>query len=378
MSPRTDPADVYRALGVRPIINAAGSTTLYGGTKTRLDVLGAMTEAAGIMVHLDELNREAGKIIAQATGAEAGLVSSGAAGGIVLQAAACIAGKDPAKMRQLPDTNGLKDEIIIQRCHRFPYDQAYRAAGAKLIDIGEGRRCNPWELEAAFTERTAAVAYLIAQFRSRRALSLGQVCEIAHARGVPVIVDAASMLPPRVNLRKYISLGADMVVFSGGKGVKGPQGTGMLCGRGDLIEAAMANASPHQFLGRSMKVAKEEIIGLITALQLFVEEDEDKENRHYRDLAQKVVDALIEVPGLEVTVEHDEYDYLLPSARIKFKPEWRGPDRDQVFAQMSAGDPAIYLDDLGDPDELGVVPLNLDEGELETVIDCLRQVLLTS
>ena len=133
-----------------------------------------------------------------------------------------------------------------------------------------------------FTENTAAVSYLHANFVSRRALPLEQVCEIAHARGVPVIVDGASMLPPRENLRKFIAQGADMVIFSGGKGVKGPQGSGILCGRADLIKAAFANASPHQFIGRSMKVAKEEVIGLLTALQIFVEEDEEEENARYR------------------------------------------------------------------------------------------------
>ena len=376
MPPTSDLADVYRAIKVRPIINATGTTTLYGGTKTRTETLEVMDKAARVMVHLDELNREAGKVIARVTGAEAGFVSCGAAGGLVLQAAACIAGSDPAKMQQLPDTDGLKNEIIIQRCHRFPYDQAYRTAGARLVDIGEGRRCQPWQLEAAFTERTAAVAYLVAQHRSRRALPLEVVCEIAHARGVPVIVDAASMLPPRANLRKYIAQGADMVIFSGGKGVRGPQGSGILCGRADLIEAAAAHASPHQFIGRPMKVAKEEVIGLLTAIQIFVEEDEDDENFRYQVMMRRVVDALIEVPGIQVSVEHDEYDYLIPSALIQFGRDWKGPDRDQVLAEMASGERPIYLDDLGNPDEFVVSPLSLDDEELETVIQRLREVLL--
>ena len=165
----------------------------------------------------------------------------------MLQAAACIAGSDPVRMRQLPDTEGMKNEIIIQTMHRFPYDQAYRAAGAKLVEISNYLFSHPWELEGAINERTAAVAYLCAPFSSRRVIPLDQVCEIAHARDVPVIVDAASMLPPRKNLYRYLRDGADMVVFSGGKGVRGPQGAGILCGRRDLIEAAAANGSPAQF-----------------------------------------------------------------------------------------------------------------------------------
>ena len=376
MTGSDDPADVYRAIGVSPVINAFGSNTRYGGSKLRPEVMEAMNKAATVMVEIDELNRQAGKIIAEITGAEAGFVSSGAAGGLVLQAAGCIAGSDPAKMSQLPDTDGLRNEIIIHNSHRFPYDQAYRAAGAKLVGIGDGRRCAPWQLEAALTERTAAVAYLFSPFVSRRALPLEQVCEIAHAREVPVIVDAASMLPPRSNLRKFIQQGADMVVYSGGKAVRGPQGTGVLCGRAELIEAAAANASPQQFLGRSMKVAKEEIIGLLIALRIFVQEDEEAETRRYRQIAQSIVDALIEMPGLRVEVQHDEYDYLIPSAVVKFTRERNGPSRDQVLERMAEGDPPIFLHWLGDPDELAVEPLNVEGEDLETLIRRLREEIL--
>ena len=149
MTLREDPASVYRDLGVRPAITASGATTAYGGSKLRPEVMEAMNSAATVMVEVAELHRAAGKVIAELTGAEAGLVASGAAGGLVLQAAACVAGSDPIKMAQLPDTTGMKNEIIIQRSHRFAYDQSYRAAGATLVDIGDGRRTQPWQLEAA-------------------------------------------------------------------------------------------------------------------------------------------------------------------------------------------------------------------------------------
>ena len=244
MTEVNDPAGVYRALGVRSAINVSGTTTAYGGTKLRREVMDAMNSAASVLVDVHELNARAGEIIAEIVGAEAAFVSSGSAGGLVLQAAAVMAGKDPAKMAQLPDTTGLKNEIIIQNCQRFAYDQAYRAAGARLVGVGEGRRCHLWQLEAAYNERTAAVAYLFAPFYSRKALTLPEVVESAHARGIPVIVDAASTLPPRANLSAALKQGADMVILSGGKGVRGPQGTGILAGRKDLIEAAAANASP--------------------------------------------------------------------------------------------------------------------------------------
>jgi L-seryl-tRNA(Ser) seleniumtransferase len=366
----------YRRLGVTPIINASGSVTRLGGTRTRPEVLEQMAHTARVMVNIDELNARAGEEIARLTGAEAGLVCSGAAGGLLLQAAACIAGSDPVKMHQLPDTEGLKNEIVIQTMHRFPYDHAYRAAGAKLVEVGNYLYSHSWELEGAINERTAAVAYLCSPFTNRRALSLDEVCQIAHQRGVPVIVDAASMLPPRQNLRRYLDDGADMVVFSGGKGVRGPQGSGILCGRRDLIEAAAANANPNQFLGRPMKVAKEEIVGLVTALEAFVAEDEEAETQEYHRLVQQVVDALTEVPGLDISLEHDEFDYLIPTAVIRFTRQWRGPSRDQVTQAMKQGDPPVYLHELGNPDELAVDPLNLRQDEVQTVVRRLREELL--
>ena len=368
--------DFYRNLGVKSVISASGSVTAYGGSKLRPEVMDAMNRASNAMVNMDELNRAAGQVLADITGAEAGFVCSGAAGGLVLQAAAVVAGADPAKMSRLPNTEGMKNEIIIHRSHRFPYDQCYLSVGAKFVEIGDGRRCQPWQLEAAFTENTAAVAYLFSPFVTRRAIPFPQVCEIAHARGVPVIVDAASFIPPRANLRRFTAEGADMVVYSGGKAVRGPQGTGILAGRADLIEAAFANGSPHQFFGRGMKVAKEEIIGLVESLQIFVEEDEDAENDRYRQMCQQAVDALIEVPGLEVTVEHDSYNYLFPHAVVRLTEEWNGRERDEIWDSLAGGDPAIYMHNIGDPDALVLDPFNVSDDELGIVIERLREELL--
>ena len=377
MTTPSDWGDIYRSIGVNPVISAAGTVTAYGGTKLRPEVTEAMNQASRIMVNMDELNRAAGRVIADVTGAEAGFVSSGAAGGLVLQSAAVLAGSEPKRMSQLPNTEGMRNEIIIHRSHRFPYDQCYRAMGATFVEIGDGRRCYPWQLEAAFTERTAAVAYLFSPFVSRRALPFPQVCEIAHARGVPVIVDAASFIPPRANLRRFTAEGADMVVYSGGKAIRGPQGTGVLCGKADLIAAASANASPNQFIGRGMKVAKEEIIGLVHALQMFVQEDEEAENRRYRQMCQQVVDALAEVPGIEVSLAQDPYNYLIPHALIHFTGTDGLEQHDRVYNDLIAGNPAIYVQNLGNPDDLAVDPINLDEDELEAVIRRLRETILS-
>ena len=373
----TDAEAAYRRLGVAPIINASGSVTRLGGSRTRPEVLEQMAGTARVMVNIDQLNEKAGEEIARLTGAEAGLVTSGAAGGLLLQAAACIAGNDPVKMQRLPDTEGMKNEIVMQTMHRFPYDHAYRAAGAKIVEIGDYLFNHPWQLEGAINERTAAVAYLCAPFTSKRVLPLAQVCEIAHAHDVPVIVDAASMLPPRENLHRYLRDGADMVIYSGGKGVRGPQGTGILCGRADLIAAARANASPAQFIGRGMKVAKEEVVGLVTALAMFVDEDEEAEMAYYHRLAQRVVDSLSEVPNLNISLEHDGIDYLIPNAVLRLGGDWPGPSAAQVAAALQQGDPPIYLQQLRAPDELMVDPLNLTEPETDEVIRRLREALRT-
>ena len=362
-------ADYYRALGVEPIIAACGANTAQGGSKLRPEALAAMHATATVMVELPELNRRAGEVLARHTGAEAGLVTSGSAGGLVLQAIAAIAGNDPARMARLPDTTGMRNEIIIHRAHRFPYDQAYRAAGARLVEIGDGRRCEAWELEAAFSDRTAAVAYLFSPRITRNALPLATVCEQAHARNIPVIVNAASFLPPRANLKRFSAAGADMVVYSGGKAVRGPQGTGILVGKQPLIDAALANSSPNRFLGRPMKVAKEEIVGLVAALDAFVAEDEDAETARYLTMCRHAANALDDLPGLEISVEHDAVDYLTPRTVLRFTSAWKGPSREAVRDALLQGRPSIHLFDIFEPWELAIDPFNLHDDELNVVIE---------
>ena len=368
---------VYRRFGAHPIINAAGTVTRLGGSRTRPEAIAAMAEATNFMVDMHELNSRAGDVIARVTGADAGFVCNGAASGLLLQAAAVIAGANPAIAQQLPHPEGVPNEIIIQTAHRFPYDQAYRAAGAKLVTIGTGRRCAPWELEVAINERTAAVAFLFSPFISRSCLTLPQVAEIAHARGIPVIVDGASMVPPKANLRRYIEMGADLVTISGGKGIRGPQGSGLLFGRKDLVDGAAFNAAPNQFLGRGMKVSKEEIIGFLTALELFVDEDEEEKMAVLREKAQRVVDALIEIPGLEVSVEQDPNDYLTPSAVLKFDSDWNGPAKDDFMAALEEGDPPVFLQGSFVPDDvMAVDPFNVSDEEMPVLIQRLREELL--
>ena len=344
-------------------------------------VVEAMRDASEWFVDMDELNMKAGQIIARFTGAEAGLVTAGSAAGMLLEAAACIAGTDPAKRDRLPDTTGMKNEIVIHRVHRVNYDHSFRAAGAKLVEIGDRFSTQEWELENAITENTVAVAYIFAHPHSGE-IPLKDATKIAHAKNVPVIVDAAAMLPPVENLTRFIEEGADMVSFSGGKGVRGPQSTGILCGRSDLIEAAYFNGQPNsEGIGRSAKVCKEEIAGLITALEIFVDTDQQAVLSQWREKAQLVVSELQSIPGLRVELseaapELDEAYRMSARAMIYFEDSWNGPTQETVLQELIDGDPSIKVKE--EPDGLGisVVPTTLLDGEADLVASRLKEILI--
>ncbi|MBM4435638.1 MAG: aminotransferase class V-fold PLP-dependent enzyme [Actinobacteria bacterium] len=366
---------LYAALGLRPVIHAGGATTNYGGSRMRPETLEAMAEASRSFIGIVELNRTVGAYIAEVTGAEAGMVTSGAAGGMVLSMAACLTGSDIAKVRRLPDTTGMKDELIIQKIHHGGYSHMYTFTGAKFVEVGDAYACIREEVEAAFSERTAAVAYLIAPGTLRTGLSLPEVCAIAHARGVPVIVDAAFSLPPKDNLKRFIREGADLVTMSGGKTIRGPQATGLLYGRKDLIEAALLNNSPNHAIGRPAKVSREEMAGLYTALKLYVASDETEMLREFREALEPMVDDVGEIEGLQVTIEHDEVRYLVPTAVIRFESSWQGPRAPDVAQALIEGSPPIYVGVDRNLGHLNVSPINLQDGESEIVARRLREAL---
>ena len=293
---------IYKRLGVPTLINATGPATRLSGSLLPAEVTEAMREASQYCVDMTELQARASQIIAEITGAEAGYVTSGAAAALLLGTAACVAGLDPSRMSQLPDTRGMKNEVIIVRSQRNSYDHAVRSVGIRLIEVGLPDRfsgagvrdAEAWEIADAITERTAAVYYVA----TLRALpSLEEVVQVCRSREVPVLVDAAGQLPPASNLKKFIDQGADLVAFSGGKAIRGPQSTGILCGRKDFISSAALQhmdldvvdelwqpsdhlidrgqlpGIPHNGIGRPCKVGKEEIVGLLTAIRLFVDQD---------------------------------------------------------------------------------------------------------
>jgi D-glucosaminate-6-phosphate ammonia-lyase len=334
---------IYDEIGVRPIINGRGATTAVGGTLMSPEVLAAMTDAAGAFVVLDDLNRHVGERIAKLTGMESGYVTSGSAAGMVLAAAACIAGTIPDRIEALPESDGLANEFVIHRAHRINYDQMLRAGGGRLVEIGTTDHTEPRDLEQALTARTAGVFYVDSRHTSTGALDFSTVVSIAHDRGLPVIVDAASTVPPVDHLRRWGRWGADLVIFSGGKGLRGPQDSGFLAGRTDLIEAARANGNPYASVGRGMKVSKEAMAGLWKAIEVFLKTDHNADHRAHLAQATTLANAVERVPGADWSIESDWEEWPAPIVRIKPTPGASWEPR-TVQAALMEGDPPVHID----------------------------------
>jgi L-seryl-tRNA(Ser) seleniumtransferase len=365
--------DVYARLGVRPIVNARGMNTMASGSLMPKPVLDAMTEAAGAFVDMAELNALAGAHIARLVGVEAAHVTSGSAGGLLLAAAACIAGEDPERIARLPDTSGMRNEIVIQRCDRIHYDQALRMAGAVLVEVGSADACTPETLEAAISARTAALIYIVSPGLAGRGVGPEGMAAIAHARGLPLIVDAASTLPPVGHLTRWNRMGGDLVILSGGKGIRGPQNTGLLIGRADLIRAAAANGAPNSAVGRPCKVSKEAIVGLVAAVELFLQDDHDAEWARHLEEARRILAAVAAIPGVQARLEDDRSVWTAPTLLLALDAT-TGLTPDSLMDALRRGEPPIMV--RVHRGELLVDPHCLRGDEASLVARRLREELL--
>ncbi len=360
--------------GLKRRINAAGPLTRLGGSLMADEVLDAMREAARCSFDMPDLQARAGVSIAAHTGAEAAMVTTGAFASLTLGTAACLAGFDAARMDRLPDTSGMPNVVLMARPHRNAYDHAIRAAGAVIKDIGFDdrhagsgiRSVEPWEYAAAIGPETVAIAYTVTM---DNAAGLPEVCAVARAHKLPVIVDAAAQLPPASNLKRFTAMGADLVAFSGGKAIGGPQATGILTGRRDLIASALLQQQdmdvnplywappanlversrlvgiPRHGVGRGFKAGREEIVGLLAALEAFVSRDETAWlaglNRRLAVIAARIAEA---TPIETRLVDHA--DGRAPELCLDFK------GRNGLTAAVAAErlrnlDPAIHLAEEG-------------------------------
>jgi len=391
-------------LDLRPIVNAAGPSTRVGGHRMHPEVVAAMAEAAGLHFAIDELQERAGALIAEVTGAEAGFVTAGASSGLTLAAAAVIAGTDPVLMDRLPDTDGIPNEILVQRGHRNAYDHALRAAGARMVEVGTqgypgGGRTHAWQIEAGIGPGTVAIAHPVQN--APGTVGLAAVVEIAHRHNLPVIMDAAAALPPASNLRRMIAEGVDLVAFSGGKAIGGPQASGILCGRADLIRAAALQqldmdvdartwryrsmiesdqipGPPHHGVGRSMKVGKEQIVGLLAALLRFVAADEPAELARQTALLERIADRLASRLGGSgspaVVLRRPPVDGRVPYPVLAV--DFGGPagaDRAAAAARvLQDGDPPVYVSELWlDQGHLAILATTLVDAEADIVADAV-------
>lgn len=389
---------IYRELDVTPVVNAAGTKTRIGGSRIRPGALDAMRRAAGEFVDIGDLEARASMAIADVTGAEAGYVTSGASAGLLLCAAAAIAGHDVGVMNALPDTSDVPNEIVMPRTHRTGYDHAFRTAGATIVDVGTNDRhlgtgasdVEPWQLDRAITDETVAVGYMQKSYTQP---SLSSVVAVAHENDVPVIVDAAAEVPPCENLSAFVEMGTDMVVFSGGKGIRGPQTTGFVAGKHEYIESIAAqhldmhvandlwdppadlidrerfDGVPRQGIGRPLKVGKEELVGAIRALELFVEEDHGRLEAGWIDLAETMAERLAET-GLDVGVTSPNGTSVAPEVVVDVAASGVGVDATELARTLRDEDPRVYVGTDALPDgEIVVNPMCLDDAEAEHVID---------
>lgn len=394
---------IYEELGVRTIINVSGASTRVSGPLMPPEVAEAMVRASQESVSMMELQAVASEKISEVTGAEAGYIISGASAGLTLGTATILAGMDPGRMDRLPDTTGMKNEFIIAREHRNGYDHAIRLAGAKFVEIGMNeivsgagvRRTEAWEYEAAITPQTAGIAYTVTPDSEP---PLEQVVEVAHRHGLPVLVDAAGELPPISNLRKFIGMGADLVAFSGGKSIRGPQSSGILCGRRDLIASAavqhldmdeffdiwdppeslipkgMLTGIPRHGIGRGFKVGKEEIVGLLTALRMFADGEYAAETEQQRGLLEYIADGLSGLPVQPRIILPAGEGY--PMLHLIINSQTVGKSGFEVSKELKSGDPGIFVNEKGlREDTLIVHPMNLNQSRTEIMTRRLREVL---
>ena len=373
---------VITKLGIGRMINARGTASAIGTSALSAGVQEAMCEAASAFISMDQMQEKAGAFIAEVTRTEGAVVTPGAAAGITLAIGACIVGSNRYAARQLPNTLGLKNEVIIQRGHRNDYDQAALLAGAAFVEVGYIFKTEAFELEAAINDRTAAVLF-VDHMRGAQAgmLRLPEVVRISHAKGVPVVVDAATKLPPYENLWEIPATGADLVIFSGGKAIQGPGASGFVCGRKDLIAAVQKMVAPNWGIGRPMKIGKEEVAGLVAALDEYIQKDHAAVYQTWENRVEKVLRRVSDIPGYKVERMHpDECSRPIPRARITAltHPE---PVALEIIQGMKEGNPAIavaeYLYDLG---VVMIDPTCLKDGEEEVVADrlfeCMQKAML--
>jgi len=366
--PQKPGRDYFRELGVRPFINAAGTYTAMTASLMPPEVVDAITYASKHYVMLDELHDKVGERLATLLHCESAMVTSGAASALTLGTAAVLTGTDQKKIVDLPNLSGGKNEVIIQKSHRFGYDHAVRNCGVRLVEVESAE-----DLERAVTERTAMMLFYNNNNSEGRIQDEAFV-QLGKKHRVPTMNDAAADVPPVENLWKYTKMGFDLVAFSGGKGLRGPQSAGLLLGRKDLIAAARLNAPPNgNTIGRGLKVNKEEMLGMLAAIERYLAVDHAAERRTFDARAETIRTGVATLPGVKAEIFVPEVANHVPHLRVSWDAAAKALTANDAVNALRAGEPSIGTRSEGNALVIGV--WMMQPGDEKIVARRLREVL---
>jgi D-glucosaminate-6-phosphate ammonia-lyase len=369
-------AKLYESIGVKPVVNCRGTFTIISGSQTLPEVKKATELASGFYVHMDELMEAVGQRLAELTKAEWGIVTAGCAAALTHATSACITGGDPEKMQRMPDLTGMKNEVVVPRYSRNVYDHAVRMTGVKMIEVETAQ-----QFESAINERTAMVMILSCPAAEKGELSIPNACAIARRKGIPVIVDAAAeeLTIPNIHLQH----GANMVAYSGGKCLRGPQAAGLLLGQKDLLRTAWVNSAPHHAFGRSLKVGKEEIMGMLAAVEMWVKRDHDAEWRTWQSWLDHISDQAMKVPGVSRQIlQPADLSNHAPVLQLSWDSQKLGITGSEVEDLLLRGSPRIVVAgssgnrrDMSRPGTLRVMPYMMQPGDYKIASDAIYKIL---
>ena len=358
----------YADIGVRPFINCVGTITALSGSLSLPEVRQAMVEAASGYVKISELMDAVGRRIAEVMQCEYGLVTAGCAAALTQVTAACVAGTDSEKIGKLPNISGMKNEVIVQKSHRVGYDRAITAVGTRFIEVTTLK-----DLESAYSDLTAMI-FIFGDAAERGEISVKEMVASAQNHGVPVFVDAAAERPDVPNW--YLEQGVDAVAYSGGKCLRGPQASGLVLGQEALLKAAFSNGCPHGAIGRPMKVGKEEIMGLLVAIEQWVERDHQAEWKAWEGRLSVISDSLSGFDSIQTSIVQPGRSNVTPCLSVSWDPAILGVDGSVVREKLEMGQPRVEMS-VGDS-QLSVNPYMMEEGEDEKVASRLKQIFSNS
>ena len=360
--------DYFKELGIRTFINAAGTYTSMTGSLMPKEVIDAINYGSLEYVNLDELQDKVGERIAELLECEYATVSSGCFGAMSIAMAGVMSGKDPKKIKQLPDTTGLRNEVILQESHTIGYAQALTNVGAKLVKVKTAE-----ELENAINEKTAMLWFLNAN-TDRGNIKWEEFVSLGKKHNIPTFIDCAADVPPVDNLFKFTRIGFDMVAFSGGKGLRGPQSAGLLLGKKEYIEAARLHTPPRgETIGRGMKVNKEEVLGMLAALELYLSKDHQAEWKMWEDQIDLISESAKSISGVETTIHVPPHANHVPSLKIRWDQSKVNISPDNVRKILREGSPSIET--VGNKNEIGITTWMMVPGQEKIVAKKIKKIL---